>query len=249
MLLSAVVIIYNEEKNIVDCLSCLSFCDEIIVVDSGSTDRSVALAQGMKAKALTHPFTDYASQKNFGIAAARGDWVLLVDADERVTFELAREIQKTISVSSGDGYEFLRQNRIFGRWMHHGSNAGDYQLRLVKRQKAKFQGLVHERVILESPAGRLRAPLLHYSTRTVPDYMKKLNVYTDLEARIMRKNPDRRSELQMKWVPPALFVRRYFLKGEFLDGIEGFLFCILSAYYEFVKRAKCWESEMNSEGQ
>ncbi len=276
--LSAVIITRNEEKNIGECLSALHFCDEKIVVDSGSTDQTVKIAADHGAKVVPRPFTNFSEQKNFGIEKACGEWVLLIDADERVSEALSFEIQKTIESAKFDGYFLHRLNCIFGRWMRYGDNKNDFQLRLVRKERAYFKGVVHERIYLNERAGDLKNPLLHYSTETISSYMEKLNHYTVLEAgksltlermarpfwRVtrggesptnakpqLRISGDTERQDPPKWVtgppgkmmskPLVLFFYRMFWQKGFLDGIEGIFFCVLSAYYEFLRQAKCWE--------
>ncbi len=240
--LSAVVIALDEERNIRDCLEGLAFCDEIVLVDGGSRDRTAPVAAALGARVYPHPFEDFASQKNFGISKAAGDWVLLVDADERVSAELAAEVLEAVERPRADGYRFLRENRIFGRWMRHGGHGGDLQLRLVRRSLAVFEGKVHERVRLDGPLPVLERPLRHFSTPSVGEYMRKLNHYTSIEAELLRDRNTPPASGRM-WVRPfAVLVRRLFVQRAFLDGPEGVLFAFLSAYYEFVRRAKHWES-------
>lgn len=241
-ILSAVLITRDEEKNITECISGLKFCDEVIVVDGQSRDKTVEFAERLGAKVHSRVFTDFASQKNYGIGKAQGDWVLVVDADERVSSELADEIKKTVQDSRADGYYFQRRNRIFGRWMEYGAHENDFQLRLVRRNGALFEGPVHERIYLKGKVERLKKPLLHYSTDTISNYMRKLNVYTTLEAGILKEKSAPVSTREMRRRPLFVFLYRVFWKKGFLDGMEGFFFAVLSAYYEFVRRAKYWES-------
>lgn len=240
---SAVIIVRNEEKNIDDCLSSLKFCDEVIVVDSGSRDRTAEWAGRRGARIFQKNFTDFSSQKNYGIQKASCDWILLVDADERVSPELAEEIRRVIDRSQADGYYLLRHNQIFGRWMKYGANAKDKQLRLVQKGKGRFEGVVHERIRPPGRAGVLHHALLHYSTRTVSAYMKKLNLYSSLEVEVLKQRNTVFFEKKMKRRPILLFFYLAFWKKAVLDGPEGFFFAALSAYYEFVRLAKYWEIE------
>ena len=240
--LSAVIITLNEEKNIEDCVRSVSFCDEVILIDSGSTDGTVPLAEKLGAKIWRRSFDHFAAQKNFGISKASGEWVLLVDADERVSDGLKGEIKDKIPRGLAEGYYFPRINRIFGRWMRHGENANDYQLRLAKRQKAVFTGPVHERVELSGKTERMKNPLLHHSTPSVSAYMGKLNSYTALEAKRREGKPiPRIGDLLSR--PLLKFMSLTFLKRGFMDGLEGFIFSALSAYYDFVSLAKHWEKK------
>ena len=239
--LSAVVIALNEEKNVRDLLANLSFCDEVIWVDSGSSDRTAALAKQGGAKVFERPFDDFASQKNFGISQAGGEWVFLIDADERVTPELAVEIRQTVKSPRMEFYRIRRKNRIFGRWMEHGINAHDWQLRLAATGKARFEGQVHERVRALSAPGRLKNLLLHYSTDSISSYMKKLLRYTELEVSSLRASGKKMEKTDMMLRPLARFGKMGVLQRGLLDGMPGFLFTVLSAYYEFVRRVKWWE--------
>lgn len=238
---SAVLIARDEEKNLRDCLAGLVFCDEIVLVESGSHDQTAELARSLGAKVYSNLFKDFASQKNFGIGKAESEWVLLVDADERVTPELTEEILGVLKNPKADGFFVKRSNRIFGRWMKHGDSGGDRQLRLARRDKAVFKGQVHERIYFEGKQPCLKNPLLHHSTPTVRDYMKKLNQYTSLEAAMLVEKKETFDASKIKSRPLFLFIYLHFFKQGFLDGMEGFLFSVLSAYYEFVRQAKHWE--------
>ncbi len=241
MKLSAVIITMNEEKNIDGCLRSLLFCDEVIVVDSESTDATVSIARRRGAKVWIHPFIDYATQKNYGIQCAQNPWVLSIDADERVTPELAAEILLAVSRPQAKTYFLPRKNRIFGRWMRYSTHRNDYQLRLALKEKAHFSGFVHERIPPEGKGLRLKNPLLHFSTQTIHDYMRKLNCYTNLEVGTLKKNKASFSKRKMIAKPLSLFVYWALIKRGVGDGMEGLFFSLLSAYYEFVKMAKYWE--------
>ena len=249
MKISAVLITQNEEKNLPDCLAGLHFCDELILVDSGSQDGTVSLARSLGAKVFSNPFLDFASQKNFGIRQAACDWVFLIDADERVSEALAAEIRAALEKPDAEGYFVRRINRLFGRWMHYGANGQDRQLRLVQKEKALFQGKVHERIYLNGATRCLKNPLMHHSTPTIKNYMRKLNVYTSLEADGLADRHADLSENKLKKRPLGLFFYLYFIRLGFLDGLEGFLFNGLSAYYEFVRYAKHWELASTNKGK
>lgn len=241
--ISCVLIVQNEAQRLGECLQALNFCDEIVVVDGGSDDGTPELARRSGARVLTHPFADYASQKNFAIAQASGDWVLLIDADEIVSQDLACEIVEALKHPVYDAYWVKRQNRIFGRLMKRGANANDWQLRLVKKDRARFEGRVHERVVWSVPSGRLKNILRHQSTGSIRDYLKKLNHYTALEARQSAEAGRGFSRSRAKTGPLISFLYFGFLKHGAFEGVEGFIFSVLSAYYDFVKRVKHWEIE------
>ncbi len=240
MKISAALITRNEEKNIADCIGSLSFCDEIIIVDSFSRDDTCAIARNLRAKVSQREFKDFASQKNFAISLASHPWVFLVDADERVPEELAKEIRKELAAPTAECYWLRRENNIFGRWMKQGQSRQDYQLRLIQKKDAHFEGVVHERLCPIGRSKKLKNPLLHYSTRTVAQYMQKLNHYTTLESRAVSGEAKiGRTSLSVR--PLAVFFRMIFIQESWRDGLEGFMFTVLSAYYEFIKLAKTWE--------
>ena len=212
------------------------------MIDCGSKDDTVELAKRSGAKVYHHDFSDYASQKNYGIHQTTGQWVLFMDADGRVTPGLAVEIDKVIQHPKADAYRIARHNRILGRWMRFGGNASDYPMRLIKRGTGKFSGAVHEEIDFGGHSGRIDKHIEHYSTPSIAVYMRKLNQYTSLEV-LKRLDRGPVSKRSLWGRPIGIFIKRYFLKLGFLDGIQGFLFAILSAYYDFVHLAKSWENE------
>jgi len=240
--ISATVITLNEERNIRACLDSLSWCDELIVVDAGSSDQTVALARQQGAQAITRPFTNYADQKNFALAQATGDWILSVDADERVTPELAAEITTALA-NPGDvmGFFLPRRNHIFGRWIDHGEWWPDYKLRLIRRGQGQWQGLVHEVLLADGPVRYLHAALLHYAHETISGFVSKMDRYTTIEAQGWQAAGIRPSLWKILLYPPGLFAYEYIWRRGFLDGIHGFVLATLMAYYNFLKRAKLWE--------
>jgi glycosyltransferase involved in cell wall biosynthesis len=246
MKLSAVLITKNEETNMTDCLRSVMFCDEIIVVDSGSSDQTTSIASQYGSKVFQNPFVDFASQKNFGISKAGGEWVFLIDADERVTTELAEEILKSIRNERCMGYWVRRRNRIFGRWMNGGANRHDWQMRLVRRQRARFGGKVHERIHVSGLCKYLKGRLNHLSTENISRYMKKLKQYTDFEIEEISKRSQNAAITPSLSKPVALFLKSMILQRGFRDGMEGFFFTVLSCYYEFVRQIKYWEKSCQS---
>lgn len=241
MKLSAVLITRDEEERLGDCLKSVAFCDEIVVVDSGSRDRTVQIAESFGAKIFHRAFDDFASQKNDAMSRARGEWIFLIDADERASEELARQVRSAVQNPSADGYRVHRINNLFGRWMRHGDNRDDYPLRVVRRGRAVYEGIVHESVRLQGSESVLKGVLMHHSTPTVRAYMKKLDVYTTLEARRLKERGFRAGTSQMLLRPAAVFFRGWLFRLGFLDGREGFMYSALSAYYEFIRLAKARE--------
>ena len=240
--LSVVVITLNEEHNIAACLDTVSWADDVVIVDSGSSDATVALAQQHGARVLTHPFTNFAEQKNVALAQATGDWILSLDADERVTPELQTEIRQAIANPRDiSALEMPRLDRIFGRWIRHGLWWPQYKLRVVRRGHGQWRGEVHELLETDGPTLRLRSPLLHHHCQTVSEFVQKVDRYTTMEARSWHAAGVRPSLWKMLFYPIGLFLYDYVWLRGMLDGMHGFVLACLMAYYTFLKRAKLWE--------
>ncbi len=239
ILLSVVLITRNEEKRLADCLASVPFADEFVIVDSFSTDATREVAEHYGARFFQHPLDNFSSQKNYAMAQARGEWLLLLDADERLSPELADEIQAMISGPQAvDGYFLQRENHYFGGPLRFGGNHRDWQLRLIRRDAGTFTGLVHERIQLKTEPGRLRGLLRHESCPTLQNYFEKLELYTDLESQMLHGQGKKPQVWELVLKPPAHFLYFYFLKLGFLDGRRGLLYQALSAYYLFVKYRK-----------
>ena len=239
--LSAAIITYNEEKKLEECLRSISFVDEIVIVDSGSTDGTRAIAERFKARFSTRPFDNFAAQKNEAIRQTRGEWILLIDADERITPELAREIQSILAAADAkNSYELRRLNFFLGRPLRYGAALNDWQLRLIRRGEGLFEGLVHERVRVQSGCGRLKSWMHHHSTQTMEEYFKRFSLYTRLEGEVLgRRGKPRGIEMAVR--PLIQFIYFYFFRLGFLDGFTGFQYQILSSFYTFVKYLKAFE--------
>ena len=238
MLLSVVVITHNEQANIVDCLKSLDFADEIIVVDSSSTDRTADLARAFGAEVyVTVDWPGFGPQKNRALALAKGQWVLSVDADERVTPELASQIQQAIASDHGIAYEIPRLTQFCGRWIRHCGWTPDRVLRLFKRDSGRFSDdLVHERVILsQGVPGCLVSHLLHYSYPSPSHYWRKLEQYSDAWAQQRFAKGQKTSMIRAALAGVVAFLRSYFFRLGFLDGAMGFAVCTMQAQAAFGK--------------
>jgi glycosyltransferase involved in cell wall biosynthesis len=239
--LSAIVITRNEARNIADCLDTLAFCDERIVVDSGSTDDTVRLAEGKGARVVKNRWSGFGAQKNFALMLAGGDWVLSIDADERVSPGLARQILDAIATNRNTGYELPRRSSFCGRRMRHSGWSPDYVLRLFRRGRARFsEDIVHERVICEGPIARLSEPLLHYPVTRLEDALSRMDRYSTAGAEMTVAAGKRVSFttgiVRGLWT----FIRTYFLRGGFLDGREGFLLAVANAEGTYYRYMKAW---------
>ena len=245
--ISAVISAYNEEKNIKECLQSLTFVDEIIVIDNSSTDKTTQIAKKFTSKIYSQPNRKMLNtNKNYGFSKAKNTWILNLDADERCTPELKKEIEdlfkKEISFS---GFEMPRKNIIFGKWIRHGIWWPDYQLRLFKREKGKFDCRhVHEKLNLKGKLGKLKNPLVHYSYQTIDQYIYKFtHIYTDSEVENFLK-----SDKKIYWwdairMPVDDFLANFLARKLYKEGLHGLILSILQSFYAFVVFCKIWEKQ------
>jgi hypothetical protein len=235
----AIVLTYNEERNIADCLRCLLWADGLTVVDQGSTDRTAALAQSLGARVISHPFESFAAQRNLALGRAWADWAFFVDADERCTPELAREIRSALGKGKA-GWWVPRQNFIFGRLTRGAGWWPDYQLRLLRTGKASYDPRrpVHEVVVLDGEAGHLEHPLIHYNYHSMAQFLRKQWRYSCLEARAILAAGETAKARSLIGRPVREFWRRFVSLKGYEDGVHGFWLSILMASYSFVVQAR-----------
>lgn len=239
MRLSAIIITRNEASNMGDCLKSLAFVDEVIVLDHESSDDTVQIARA--AGAIVHVVGDwpgFGPQKNRALALATSDWILSIDADERVTDLLAAEIQNKLALGQQEAFEMSRLTQFCGQWIHHCGWTPDRVTRLFKRGTARFSDdLVHERVLLASDArmGRLKAPLLHFSYPTPAHYWRKLEQYSQAWAQQRFVRGQTTSMWRAGLAGVVAFLRSYLLRLGFLDGAMGFAVCTMQAQAAFGK--------------
>lgn len=238
MSLTAILISKNELVNITECLESLQFCDEIIVLDSGSEDGTQDIAKKMGCLVFeTSDWPGFGIQKQRALSYAKSDWILSIDADERVTPELALEILHAIKSDSFKGYLVSRRSWFLSRWMRFGGWSPDYVLRLARREHSRFDcSLVHEKMLVTGLIGRLKNPLLHYSYRTVKDALDKQKRYAVVGARVLTKKRKRNIGLMTALFHSLwTFVRLYILRLGLLDGREGFISATLKSQEVFWK--------------
>ncbi|RKX25292.1 MAG: glycosyltransferase family 2 protein [Candidatus Zixiibacteriota bacterium] len=238
--ISVVIITKNEEENLSRCLDSVRWADEIIVVDSKSTDRTLEIAEQYGAKIFRPEWRGFGPAKQEGVRRAGGDWILSIDADEVVAPELAQEIKAVTLTDDGIiGYYMPRRTQFLGRWINHCGWYPGWVLRLFRKDSGDFDdALVHEKVIVKGNTARLKHDLLHYSFPTIDVYLEKQWEYAELGAQQAFRGGRRSGALAVVVRPLASFVKHYVLKRGFLDGIEGFLISALAAYYVMVKYAK-----------
>ncbi len=241
--LSVIVIAHNEEHNIAACLESVAWADDLVVVDAQSTDRTREMAANCGAKVFERAWDGYASAKRFALEQTAHPWVLWLDADERVTPELAAELQALIAGNPREaGYDVARRAYFLGRWIRHCGWYPGYVLRLFRKECVQFHDQrVHEYASVNGPVGRLRSDLLHYTDDTLYHYLKKFNRYTSLAAEDRDGGNRQVHRRDVVLRPPFAFLRMYILRGGFLDGRHGLVLSLLSSAYVFAKYAKWWE--------
>lgn len=243
---SVTIIAKNEAADIGEALASVGWADEIVVVDSESTDETVAIARKVTDRVVVRPWSGYVAQRNFAASLATHDWILSLDADERVTPALAEEIQATLANPAHPAYCMPRVTWHLGRWIRSTDWYPDTQLRLYDRRVARWTGqYVHEALTVDGSIGQLRGELQHFAYRDISDHLETIDRYTTLAARQMRDNGRRAGLLQLAGHPPLAFLRNYFALGGIRDGIPGFIISTMNAYYVFLKFAKLRELTQN----
>jgi glycosyltransferase involved in cell wall biosynthesis len=242
--LSVVVIAFNEEDRIRQCLESASWADELIVVDAESTDKTAAIARELTDHVIVRPWPGFPAQKNFGLDQATGDWILSLDADETVSAPLREQIERIVAGGgAADGYSVARRNIFWGRWVRHGGLYPDWQIRLFRRGRGRFSELaVHESVVVDGAVARLDGYLEHRSYRDVGDFLARADRYTSLAAdEWLAAGRPCRPLTDMVARPIGRFLSMYVARAGFLDGWRGFLLATLYAYYVLMRSAKIWE--------
>lgn len=237
--ISVILITKNEADNIVDCLQSVLWADEIIVVDSGSTDDTVLLAKQVGAHVFIHDWPGFGPQKNRALAYASKEWVLSIDADERVTPALRIEIERAMREAKADGYSCPRLSQFCGVFVYHSGWYPDYVLRLFKRKQGVFSdNLVHETLLLHGDTGRLTSPLLHYSYRTVNDVERKIGHYSTAAAQQMFQEGKCANWVRAVGSAGWAFVRTYVVRLGVLDGQAGIEIAKMNARTTYLKYRK-----------
>jgi len=239
MPLSVAIITRNAASQLERCLASVAFAEEVVVVDSGSTDGTVELAARHGARVLRKDWLGYGAQKQFAVDAASHAWVLCVDADECLSPELREAIVEELKAPRGFVYAMPRRNRFLGRWLKHGEGYPDWNVRLFHREHARWGNeAVHEKVAARSPVLRLRGDLLHDSAETLEKYLDKQNRYTSLQAESLRASGCRANALQLVLSPLLRFIKFYLLRLGFLDGVPGLVHITIGCMNSFNKYAK-----------
>ncbi len=236
--LSAVLITRNEERDVARTLGALSFADEVVVVDSGSTDRTVEVCRGLGARVLSHPFQGFGPQKRWAVAQAAHDWVLCVDADEVVTPELAAAIRALLAAGEPPlaAYRFRFKTAFLGQVLEHGPVSRRLHVRLFDRRRAGWtDAAVHEQVVAEGPVGTLPGAVLHYTVRDLSESIGKMDAYSTLGAAELVRRGKRRGLVALLLTTPAQFFKHYVLNQNFRNGVPGLAWSIMNAVGSVMK--------------
>lgn len=243
--LSSVIITFNEERNIGRCIeSLVGIADEIVVVDSGSTDNTEAICRSFGVKYIYHTFEGYGEQKNFAVSHCSFEYILSLDADEALSPELKETISALKNKWDKDGYSFNRLTNYCGKWIHHCGWYPDSKLRLFKKNQGKWsESKLHEKLILNDPENceSINGDLLHFSYYSIEEHIKQVNKFTEMASKDDFKEGKRSSILLILVAPVIRFIRDYFIHLGFLDGYYGLIICRISAQASFIKYVKLYE--------
>ena len=245
--LSVAIITLNAASQLEDCLKSVRFADEIVVVDSGSTDGTQALAERYGARVIEQAWLGFGPQKQFAVEAAGHDWVLCLDADERVSPELQTAIENALQSPSNAAFRFARCNRFLGRYLKYGEGYPDWSLRLFDRRQGHWSDdAVHEKVVAVGPVGTLKGDLLHDSAESLAAYLTKQNRYTSLAAEMALAAGKRTSFGRLAFSPVVRFIKFYLIRQGFRDGLPGLIHIAIGCFNSFLKYAKMLEKQLSN---
>jgi glycosyltransferase involved in cell wall biosynthesis len=247
-MISVIILTKNEEKNILDCLETVSWADEIIILDDNSGDRTAEIAESQKIKNLKvlrrTLDSDFSKQRNYALSHAANEWVLFIDADERVSPELRREINDFIIEEKDkpliNGMFIRRRDVLWGRLLKHGEVGNIKLLRLARKSAGIWHGKVHEQWLVDGQTETFENYLIHYPHQTISEFLAEINFYTTIKAKELLESGQKTSILKIILYPKAKFIQNYILRLGFLDGIEGLVLVILMSLHSFLVRAKLW---------
>jgi glycosyltransferase involved in cell wall biosynthesis len=240
--LSVVLITHNAAAQLADCLASVAFADEVLVVDSGSSDGTAEIAARYGARVVQKEWMGFGRQKQFAVEQAAHDWVLCLDADERVSPELAASLVRALQAPASPVYRMARRNRFLGRWLRHGEGYPDWSVRLFDRREARWSDdSVHEKVLFAVTPGTLQGDLLHESAEDIGRYLEKQNRYTTLAAEELHRRGKRAGMAELVFSPLVRFIKFYVLRLGFLDGLPGLAHISVGCMNSFMKYAKLVE--------
>lgn len=245
-MISSIILTKNEEKNIKQCIESLLWCDEIIIIDDNSEDKTISIVEAFKnskIKIYTHALdNDFSAQRNFGLEKAEGEWVLFIDADEVVSHALSHEISSSINLTlqTTTGYFLKRRDNMWGRKLLHGEAGNMLLLRLAKKNAGKWEGMVHEHWVIDGKTDTLKHELSHFPHQTLKEFLQEINRYTTLRAKELHKKGSKVYWWSIIFYPKVKFIMNYFAKQGFRDGMQGFLVAMLMSFHSFLVRGKLW---------
>lgn len=244
---SVTIISKNEAQNIKECLHSVAWASEIVLVDQFSEDGTAEIANQFGAKVFKEPWRGFSRQKNFAISKASGPWILSLDADERVTPSLRKEIEEKLSQEDEySGYYIARKNFFCRQWIRHGGWYPDYTLKLFRKNKGHFQDrAVHEKVVVDGKVGYLEHPLEHFTYKSVSDFLVRLDTYSRLAAQELPAKSRSSISYALCLRPLFTFINMYLLRGGILDGIAGFFLAVSYAYYTFLKYYRFYQDHFD----
>lgn len=246
-MISAVILTKNEEENIYDCIKNLSWCDEVIIVDDNSEDKTTNIAEKLNAKVFVRSVNnDFSAQRNFGLSKAKGDWVLFIDADERVPDALAFEISNIANqitdqaLGAYKGFYIKRIDFMWGRKLRFGETGDTRLLRLAEKNSGKWEGKVHEKWKVNGRITSLKNPIMHFPHKTFQEFLKEINFYTTIRAEELFKKGTRANFFSIVIYPFGKFILNYFLRRGLLDGVAGLIVALAMSFHSFLVRGKLW---------
>jgi glycosyltransferase involved in cell wall biosynthesis len=248
--ISVCMITFNNARTVEKALkSVLPWANEIIVVDSFSTDNTPGIAKNLANHFEQRQWPGHMDQYNYCIYKAKNEWIIFIDADEEISPELAREIMQRVETDAGkyDGYIIHRRTFYLGRWIMHGGWVPDYEIRLFKKSMGAFKGGLHAKVVVQGKVGTLKNFYFHYNYKDIADQIDTINNYSDTAARDMIAAGRKFSLIDLILRPPFRFIKEYFFKRGFMDGMPGFVIALSTVYYVFIKYAKLWELQRPKE--
>lgn len=242
-MISVVILTKNEEHQIEACIRSVLWADEVIVIDDHSNDKTVAIAKELGAIVYDHALREnFAAQRNFGLEKTRGEWVLFLDADERISPELSREITEAISDEKNQcsGYACKRDDYLFGKRLRYGETGTRRFVRFAKRGRGKWKGRIHEVWEVSGRIKEFSAPIVHYPHQTISEFLREINFYTTVRAEELYDQNVQSNWLSILLYTKGKFLQNYFFKLGFLDGIPGIISAIMMSFHTFLVRSKLW---------
>jgi len=245
--ISVYVLTYNNRRTIERCLQSLTWADELVVVDSLSTDGTLEICKRYTEKVYQRPWSSHRDQYQYAADLTTHEWIMFVDADEEVPLELVQEIRNELDGKNSpfDGYLIYRRTYYLGRWIRYGGWYPDGEIRLYRRDKGRWEGGLHAKVTVDGRVGVLKNQYLHYTYRDISDQIQTIDRYSKISAEDMAQSGEKFSLFKLLFHPPFRFVKEYLFKLGFLDGLPGLIIVVSTMFYVFIKYAKLWELKIS----